>query len=61
MVERSSEGNRFHRTCAVLVVVGNKADLEKFRKVSKAAAEEYARSIGALGYVEASAKVLLTP
>jgi hypothetical protein len=42
---------------AVLVVVGNKADLEKFRKVSKTAAEDYARNIGALGYVEASAKV----
>ncbi len=43
--------------CPVLVVVGNKADLEKFRKVSKATAEDYARNIGALGYVEASAKV----
>lgn len=40
----------------ILVVVGNKADLEKFRKVSKTAAEDYARNIGALGYVEASAK-----
>ncbi|ELR12676.1 Rasrelated protein Rab5, putative [Acanthamoeba castellanii str. Neff] len=40
----------------ILVVVGNKADLEKFRKVSKATAEDYARNIGALGYVEASAK-----
>lgn len=39
------------------MVVGNKADLEKFRKVSKATAEDYARNIGALGYVEASAKV----
>jgi len=41
----------------ILVVVGNKkTDLEQLRKVSKANAEEYARSIGALKYIEASAK-----
>jgi len=41
----------------ILVVVGNKIDLgENCRKVSKATAEEYARSIGALKYIEASAK-----
>jgi Ras-related protein Rab-21 len=40
----------------LVVVVGNKADLDKYRRVDKAKAEEYARSIAALSYVEASAK-----
>jgi len=40
----------------ILIVVGNKIDLDALRKVSKQSAEEYARSIGALKYVEASAK-----
>lgn len=40
----------------IFLIVGNKADLVSFREVATAEAQEYANSIGALAYIETSAK-----
>ncbi|KAL6074689.1 putative mitochondrial ras-related protein rab-5 [Balamuthia mandrillaris] len=40
----------------VKIVVGNKYDLEKYRNVPRNKAESFAKSIGALAYIETSAK-----